>query len=102
MRITKEYTILKEGKDSLTIVLDGKERRLTRTVRKPYIPPSRRGKWWVVTGEGKGHSREIKVICDGIEYKSVSECARSIGISKSTVSKIIAGQRSKFKISKLI
>lgn len=101
MRITK-YKVLKEERDSLTVTINGKERRLTRTVRKKYIPPSRRGKWWRVTGEGKGHSREIKVICNGVEYKSLSECARVIGVSKSTVSKVIAGQKSKLKISKAL
>lgn len=101
MRLT-DYKILKEEKDSLTVIIGGKKRRLARHEKVKYIPPSRRGKWWKVTGEGKGHSREIKVICNGIEYKSLSDCARSIGVSKSTVSKILAGQKSKFKISKLL
>lgn len=100
MRITK-YKVLKEENNSLTVTINGKERRLTRTVRKKYVPPSRRGKWWRVTGEGKWHSREIKVTCNGIPYKSLSECARAIGVSKSTVSKILAGQKSKFKIEKV-
>ena len=100
MRLTKSYSILKEETNSLTVLINGKERRLTRTVRKKYIPPSRQGKWWKVTGEGKGHSREIKVTCNGVPYKSLSECARTIGISKSSVSKIIKGMKSEFKIEK--
>lgn len=92
MRITK-YKVLKEEKDSLTVTINGKQRRLSRREKVKYIPPSRRGKWWRVTGEGKGHGREIKVTCNGIPYKSLSECARVIGVSKSAVSKIIAGQK---------
>ena len=101
--ISKEFAVLKEEKDSITVVINGKERRLVRhnRVKRKYIAPSRRGvKWWPVTGEGKGHSREMKVICNNVPYKSLSECARAIGISKSAVSKILAGQKSEFKISK--
>ena len=102
MKVNKTFTILKEGKDSLTVIINGKERRLRRHVKEKYIAPSRRGvKWWRVTGEGRGHSQEMKVTCNGIEYNSLSDCARSIGISKSTVSKILKGQRSKYKISNI-
>ena len=98
----RSFTILKEKIDHLTVFINGKERRLVRHTREKYIPPSRRGKWWKVTGEGKGHSREIKVNCNGVEYRSMSECARQTGISKSKVSKIVAGQRSEFNISKIV
>ena len=98
----RSFTILKEKIDHLTVFINGKERRLVRHTREKYIPPSRRGKWWKVTGEGKGHSREIKVTCNGIPYRSLSECAREVGISKSKASKILAGQKSEFNISKTV
>jgi len=97
----KTFTVLKEREDCITVLINGEERRLRRHVKPKYIAPSRHGKWWRVTGEGKGHSREIKVICNGVEYKSLSECARKIGVAKSTVSKALAGKNSKIKISKL-